>query len=56
MTQEWTEKEGACNDHANIPTVDFTKMRKRKASTRTPFVVKQRKDMVTDLEKCCMTM
>ena len=30
---------------------DFTKVRKRKASTRTPFVVKQRKEMVTDLEK-----
>jgi len=29
-------------------------MIKRKASNRTPFVVKQRKSMVTDLEKCCM--
>jgi len=29
------------------------RMRKRKASTRTAFVVKQRNDMVTDLEKCC---
>jgi len=24
--------------------------------TRTPFVVKQRKETVTDLEKCCMTI
>ena len=28
-------------------------MGKRKASTRIPFVVRQRKDMVTNLEKCC---
>jgi len=35
---------------------DFTKDEKAKASTRTPFVVKQRKDMVTDLEKCYTTM
>jgi len=27
-----------------------------KASAKTPFVVKQRKDMVTDLEKHCITM
>ena len=33
---------------------DSTKdKKKRKASTRTPFVVKKRKEMVTDLEKCC---
>jgi len=31
------------------------RMRKRKASTRTPFVVKQRKELVTYLEQCCMT-
>jgi len=31
-------------------------MGKRNASTRTPFVVKQRKDVVTDLEKCCTIM
>jgi len=29
---------------------------KEKKGTKTPFVVKQRKDMVTDLEKCCMLM
>jgi len=34
---------------------DFTKGEKEKASTRTPFVVEQRKDVMTDLEKCCMT-
>jgi len=34
---------------------DFTKDENEKASTKTPFVVKQRQDEVTDLEKCCMT-
>ena len=34
---------------------EFTKDEKENASTKTPFVVKHRKDMVTDLEKCCMT-
>jgi len=31
---------------------DFTRIRERKASTRILFV--HRKDVVTDLEKCCM--
>ena len=35
---------------------DSTKDEEEKSSTRTPFVVKQRKEMVTDLEKCCMTL
>ena len=32
------------------------RMRKRKNSTRTPCVVKQKRDLVTDFQKCCMTM
>ena len=36
-------------------TCTETSQRARK-STRTLFVVKQRKEMVTDLEKCCTTM
>ena len=39
----------------NTCTETSQRMRKKKASTRTPFVVKQRKDTMTDLEKCCMT-
>jgi len=34
---------------------DFIKDENEKASTKTPFVVKQRQDEVTDLEKCCIT-
>ena len=39
----------------NTCTETSQRTRKRKASTRTPFVVKQRKEMVTNLEKCCTT-
>ena len=36
-------------------TRDFTKDKKEKSQYQTPFVVKQRKEMVTDLEKCFTT-
>jgi len=39
----------------NKCTETHQRMRKRKAGTRTPLVVKQRKETVTDLEKCCIT-
>jgi len=38
----------------NTHTETSQRMRKRKGSSRTTFVLKQRKEMVTDLEKCCM--
>ena len=34
---------------------DLQRMRKRKSSTRTPFAVKQREDIVTDLDNCTIT-
>ena len=38
----------------NMCTEISQRIRERKASTRTPFV--HRKDVVTDLEKCCITI